>query len=168
MISADKTELRMTARQLRRATEDTPRYTVESVEITVSFTNVSDKPIKLNVYDLVTTGLQPDVVGPDDQSVRIVTQRLLRNHMAVAGPQDFPTIDPGGTWTCRETYSFPSDMYFWVVRLLKPGEFRVRLVYSKQAPELAKNAFPFMVGAWSGTLMSSEIVFKAFTAPDAK
>jgi hypothetical protein len=167
-ITADKAELRMTPRQEEQFAKEPKPYDVAPAEVKISFTNVSDKPIKVNVCDLVMTGLRPDVVGPTEKGVRIFTQRLLRNHMAVAGPQDFPTIEAGETWTSRETCSFPYDQYQWVVRLMTPGEFRLRLVYAKETPELAKNAFAFTAGAWAGTLMSNELVFTGVEAKDAK
>lgn len=106
------------------------------------------------------TGVRPDVIGPDAESVSIVPQLLQRNHMAVVAEADYPTLKPGETWTAKGTFGFPGDRQQWVCRLNKPGEYRLALVHAALPAEYYKNAYPFILGAWQGTVASNELAFK--------
>ena len=78
-VSADKPYLLMTPRNLKQATKDEPRWDVRPVKLTFTFTNVSDKPIKLDTYDLAWSRMRLEVQGPDAESVRTVKREALRD-----------------------------------------------------------------------------------------
>ena len=162
-IAANKTDLKTTYRKPADVKPGESRWDVAPAEVTISFTNVSDRPIKIGTFNLPTSGVQPDVVGPDADSAKITRRRMMYDHMRVLAEGDFPTLAPGETWTSKETYSFPSSRYEWVVQLMKTGEYRLRLVYARAPVAAGKNSarFPLIEGAWSGTVMSNELVFKA-------
>jgi hypothetical protein len=92
--------------------------------------------------------------------VRIDTNNLDRGYVPAAA--DFPVLDAGKDWSAGP-YHFPGSKFMGKApgplnyALLKPGEYRIRVVYTndKELPiELAK-------GSWSGGLLTSnELVLK--------
>ena len=60
-LSADKTETVMKA----------DGSNAEPVKLKMTFTNVSDKPIKLDAYDLLVQHMPIEVTAPDGQSLKI-------------------------------------------------------------------------------------------------
>ena len=67
------------------------------IAIKLTFTNVSDKPIKFNAYDFAFSRLKGEVKAPGDDSVQI--QRIAADRVPMAPrAEDFPEIKPGETW----------------------------------------------------------------------
>jgi len=160
-LSADKTTLQMTPRNLRRATKDTPRYNVESTKLSFTFTNVGEKPLKLNTYDLIWRLIRLDVKGPDEGSVRIEKPPFrIARMMAPPTEKDFPVLKPGESWTNKWKPSFPGRWAGVTYTLLKPGEYRVRATYTVTKTR-TRQEMPHAAGHWVGSVTSNEIVLKA-------
>lgn len=157
-LSADRTELKMTPRQLRRATKDTPRWNVEPAKLSFTFANVGKKRLTLDAYDLVWRRLTLDVTGPDAESVRVV-KRLVDRQMAAPLREDYPNLRAGGKWTYPPQPRFPGNFGPNEYILLKPGEYRVKVTYSAsgERPDGGGSSRH----AWQGSVTSNEIVLKA-------
>jgi hypothetical protein len=162
-ISADKTDLAMTPLNLRRATADTPHYAVEKTKLTFTFTNVSDKPVKLNTYDVIWSRLALSVTGPNQKSVK-VEEELVKRAMLPPQELDFPILQPKESWTCEAT--FPYDFGRKTYYLMEPGEYRVKVTYHVPVEFLDRGIAPpkYMEGMWIGSVTSNEVVFKAAVA----
>jgi hypothetical protein len=156
-VAANKADLKMEPIEYAAASPNAPPFKVERAELTFSVTNVSDKPVKLNTYDLLLSDIMLVVSGPDDKSVRVLIQPIMRNHMALPSERDIVILEPGKTWTCPDASFFPDDLGSYVYQLLKPGEFRVRAVLTCSE----RKDLPFAAGAWTGRVMSNEATFKA-------
>lgn len=140
----------------------------EPVNLKLTFTNVSDKPIKLNAYDLNGDHLNLTVTGPDAQSVR-VTERIVDRKRVGPKPEDFPEIKPGATWE-KGIYGFPGERYAPLSKsqefaLLKAGTYRVKVAYTNG---FDPNRLP-PTEYWTGELASNdlELKVKAADAGDA-
>ena len=157
-LSADKTELRMTPRNLRRATRDTPRWNVEPTKLTLTFTNVSDKPIKLNTYDWAWSHMSLDIRGPDAESLSVL-RRMVERMMAAPTKDNYPTLEPGASWTDRWHPTFPGDFGETRYVLLKPGEYRITATYACAERHLKQSEHAN--GSWTGLVTSNEIVLNA-------
>lgn len=106
-LSADKADLKIKPDANDKSTPQS--YDFDPVWLTLTFTNVSDKPIKLDLYEYYWESLRADVTGPDPQSVS--THDL---HGGIAtGPfkrpaeKDYPIIAPGKSLTAI-THSSPT------------------------------------------------------------
>jgi hypothetical protein len=145
-LAAEKTELKMTA-----------DGKVGPTKLTFTFTNVSTKPVKLNAYLLTIARMKLDVKGPDAESVR---ENVVVFKMMAWAPkaEDFPTIEPGKSWTEKSQPSFPGLFGRVSYTLLKPGEYRVKAVYT--CTEAPQEQSDLTAGCWTGSLTSNEVVFK--------
>jgi hypothetical protein len=123
------------------------------VEFVLTLTNVSDKPIKLDTYDM---HWELAVTGPDPAS--ITTGKVLKDVQRIPpAAEHYPLIAPGKTW--QKTFSFPGQFANKVdedtlFNLLKPGEYRLKATYSH--PQVT--AYPLAAGSWIGTVDSNELI----------
>ncbi|HUU43969.1 MAG TPA: hypothetical protein VMX57_09325, partial [Planctomycetota bacterium] len=163
ILTADATELTMTPRELLRAHEDSPRWNVAPTKLHLTFTNVSDQPLKLSTYDLPWTLATLAVRGPDDESVRTRDVRaLIKRRMMLPRPADFPVLNPGESWTHPWDWPFPAMTFGVEHILMKPGEYRLRITYvcTEFHRKLRGGA-----DCWTGTVISNELVLKAVAKP---
>ena len=112
--------------------------------------NVSDKPLKLNLYDWQEEHLVLDVRGPDGQSVRIAPlpgKAKIRDHLA----GDYPTLAPGGATGIP--LGFPGKIGWKMVSILKPGVYTVTATYKNTAEQKHKLA----AGCWVGEATSAPL-----------
>jgi len=159
-LAADKTELRMRPIAVLQATKDTPRWEVEPVKLTFTFTNVSAKPIKLDTYNLLWNRLELRVQGPDAESVRTVVLPM-EALLAIKRAEDYPTIDPGKSWTYKLEPQFPGLYGGTEYTLMKPGEYRLHVTYDRPKRDYsAKDE----AESWVGTVTSNEILLKGIPA----
>jgi hypothetical protein len=129
------------------------------VALKLTFTNVSDKPIKFNAYDFNWSRIKGEDKAMAANSVKI--QRIAADRVPAAPKAgDFPEIKPGQTWSPANDLAFPGSLpesvgTKVVYEVVKPGEFRVRFTYNspKLNTPLAKNA-------WTGELVSNEVVIR--------
>ena len=162
-LKADKTQLKMTPRSYRRASADSPPWWIEPTKLSFTFTNVSDKPVKIDVYDLDWSRLRIDVQGPGANSVRIVRQPINRT-MVAPKEEDYLTLQPGKSLTREAQSPFPGVFAGSDYGLLKAGEYRVKATYS--VPDAAASgSSPFEEGIWRGAVASSEIVLTLSLPP---
>ena len=104
------------------------------MKFTVTFANVGDKPLKLDVWDLPDDGdkLKIAVTGPDG-GVQIQDIRpLIRRRRSPFKPADFPTLAKSGTH--RVGFSSHGVRRYFQIRLRKPGTYRFQVVYHKRDP----------------------------------
>ena len=138
-----------------------PDGKVEPTKITLTFTNVSDAPLKLNVYDWFFRLVTLQVTGPDADSVRAVKQMFFKRALPRPAEKDFPTIAPGGTWT-SEPVQFPGLFGGTHYTLMKPGEYRVTVTWAVGAA--TRQVSPLAADCWLGTVISNKITFKTVPA----
>jgi hypothetical protein len=127
------------------------------VAIKLTFTNVSDKPIKFNAYDFNWSRIKGEAKAMPADSVkiqRIAADRILPKPKA----GDFFEIKPGQSWSPGGTLAFPGSLpesvgSKVVYHVVKTGEFRVQFTYNS-----AKIDNPLANGIWIGELVSNEIV----------
>jgi hypothetical protein len=149
-LSADKTEVTM------KADGSDP----EPARLKLTFTNVSDQPIKLNTYDFRLSQLRGELRSPDNKIVRI-RRGVDRGSMPKPIASDFPVIQPGKTWV-YDKLAFPGGVpdgaaMVSVYTMVKPGVHRLRLIY-KPLPDQAGEAGQ---GSWSGEVVSNELQITA-------
>ncbi len=142
-LSADKTETQMKP----DGSDAVP------VQLKLTFTNVSDKPIKLNAYDLRwRMGFR--CTGPSPDSVHTDIELVHRQKLPPPVAKDYPLLEPGKSWSPEWTHSFPGDIQQETAknvgyRLRKPGTYKLRFTYGNLAE-----------GTWTGSLESNELELK--------
>jgi hypothetical protein len=104
------------------------------VKLKLSFTNVSDKPIKLNAY-VLRWRMGFRCVGPSPESVQtmVVFDKLPANHMPAPVAGDYPVLKPGKSWSPGWTLPFPGEINEGpaksvVYTLRKPGTYKLRVI----------------------------------------
>jgi RNA polymerase sigma factor (sigma-70 family) len=153
-LSADKTETVMKA----------DGSNAEPVKLSLTFTNVSDKPLKLDAYDFVWRHLQMKLTGPDAQSIE-VTRKLVDWKKVAPTAAHFPTLQPQQQWTAAACVTLPGEVaivdpkvdpgtYYQQFVFRKPGQYRVQLTYT--CAEVWNH--PLAKETWTGSLTSNEVV----------
>jgi hypothetical protein len=145
-LAAEKTELAMGA-----------DGKVAPTKLTFTFTNVSDKPLKLNTFLLAWTQVKLDVKGPDADSVR-KSMVVFKPMAARPKPEDYPIIEPGKSWTAKFQPGFPGLCGATMYALLKPGEYHVSATYT--CADADQRWSELAAGCWTGVVTSNEIVLK--------
>jgi len=136
----------------------------EPVRLRLTFANVGDSAIKLDIYDWPWRNLSLEVTGPDADSVGVLTPDIHREQPSAPVAADFPQIKAGGEWSPVRPPSFPGLLAYKFYSVLKPGEYRVKVVYANER-ELNSE---FAAGSWTGRVTSNEIVLKVSPAPREK
>jgi RNA polymerase sigma factor (sigma-70 family) len=129
------------------------------VPLQLTFANVGEGALKLDAYDLPWRNIALEVTGPDAQSVRFTHPPIDRISRTPAAA-DFPTIKAGGDWPLGRVLQFPGALGEGSYALLKPGEYRVKLVYATDGELPGEHA----KGRWTGRVTSNEIVLKVLPA----
>jgi hypothetical protein len=135
------------------------RSNAAPVALILTFTNVGDKPVKLDTYDLPYRNFKLTITGPNAKSVRIVDLDQERKRRAPI-VEDFPEIRPSGSWFPKTVIDFPGDIGAVSYALLEPGEYRVNAVYAN--PQVQESVFA--AGSWTGSVTSNEIVLNVLPA----
>ena len=122
----------------------------EPIKLTLTCTNVSTKPLKLNTYPVETWGHNAlRVVGPDGKELsRVATPPAPP---AAARPEQFPILQPGASW--QYSIRFPTAHY----RLNAAGEYRIRTSYVGGEATAPHPSPAFAAGSWTGKLESNEV-----------
>jgi RNA polymerase sigma factor (sigma-70 family) len=120
-LSADKTETVMKA----DGSDALP------VKLKLTFTNISDKPIKLNAYALPFR-MEFRCTGPSPDTLQKLTVYVERAGLAPPVEKDAPLLQPGKSWSPSWTRSFPGDIEEGVgivfsYTLRKPGTYKLGL-----------------------------------------
>jgi len=149
-LTAEKPETTM----LKDGKDATP------LKLKLTFTNVSDKPIKLDAYDIYWNHLKGEVKAPDDKSLSIARLAVARRPVP-AKAEDFIEIAAGKTYVVTQELTFPGSLpegagVAATCSVLKPGDFKITLKYSN-AKEFDS---PFAKGSWTGDLTSNELTIK--------
>jgi RNA polymerase sigma factor (sigma-70 family) len=129
--------------------------TAEPVRLKLTFANVGDGPLTLDAYDLPWRNLAVEVTGPDAESVRVRHLEVDRK-MPPPVAADFPRIKVADDWSFGAPLRFPGNLGGVWYALLKPGEYRLKVVYANER-ELKSE---FAAGSWTGGVTSNEIVLK--------
>ena len=151
-LSADQTETVMKA----------DGSNAEPVKLKLTFTNVSDKPIKLANSAFWSHCELVDLAGPDAQSIQV---KAAANVLGIE-KTDPQVIQPGQSWiqstiqVLRDTseITFPGLVHQRTTNhyhLLKPGEYRFKWKYFNEESDYTRKE-----GSWTGTLTSNELVLK--------
>ncbi len=158
-LTADKTETVMKA----------DGSDAEPVKLKATFTNVSDKPIKLDAWQIGTRNLQFKVIAPEAQSIPTQTVAGRVGQKPPVKASDFILLKKGESWSVPEQ-SFPEEyMPVGIIftgtkyTLDKPGEYRLQYIYAH--PKEMDD--PLAAGSWVGTVSSNELVLKVKKAKEA-
>ena len=137
---------------LKRTSTATPWYTITPAKLTLTFTNTSGNPIKLNAYEMRLDRLRMTVSGTEAGSV--VMQRLLLERTAVVPTAtDYPTLQPGASWVYPESLAFPGNVGDQRVILQRPGSYTVTMTYAnlpgprEESDKLAEGSFRGAAGS---------------------
>jgi RNA polymerase sigma factor (sigma-70 family) len=166
ILSADKTETVMKA----------DGSDAEPVNLKASFLNVSDKPIVLDHVHLSILKLTTEVTPPNAEAVRWIEKTYPPTLWGPwqAAATDFTEIKPGNRWSSE--LPFPSEGRIsdgktknWSdLKLLKPGDYRVKLTYDHSGKRRYPIESPIVQGfaaaSWTGTLVSNELVLRVLPA----
>ncbi|OAI46462.1 hypothetical protein AYO44_11290 [Planctomycetaceae bacterium SCGC AG-212-F19] len=152
-LSADSTETVMKA----------DGSDAEPVTLKLTFTNVSDKPIKLDAFLLGWYKFAYDVTGPTADSLELQKYSGPIPKFKPADATSYPLLKPQESYTYEKgiSTSFPGRLgEMTVYRVRKPGDYRIRFGY-KNEQEAANQ---FAKGSWTGTLTSNELILKVLPA----
>lgn len=167
-LSADNTETAMKA----------DGSNAEPVNLALTFSNVSDKPIKLDTYDFTASHCRLEVSGPDGDSVQAGRALVNRGIMPPSAGAVLPVIQPGQSYTQAVTglmvydpfvrdqvaradpLAFPGVFYQPLgtrieYTLKKPGAYRLKWTYRNDAQNKANEN-----KTWAGELTSNEFVLQ--------
>jgi len=137
---------------LNRASTTTPRYTITPAKLTLTFTNTSGNPIKLNAYEMRLDRLRMTVIGSEAGSVFMQRMDFERRHVPPTAA-DFPVLQPGASWVYPESLAFPGNVGDQRVILQRPGSYTVSMTYAnlpgprKESDKLAEGSFRGAVGS---------------------
>ena len=130
-LSADKTET-----VLKPGTF----YGADPVQLKLTFTNTSDKPIKLDAYALPIR-IQFRCHGPSPDSIK--TDLFYLDELSIPPTEkDYPVLQPGESWSPSWTPKFPGDIPDGAgtrvaYSLRQPGTYKLRMtVYDRYAPHV--------------------------------
>ena len=149
-LSAEKTETTLAAGG---------KQTVP-IKLKLTFTNVGDRALKLNLHDLAWASLVPDVELSANVPARLEVAKLPARPTPPPAPkaEDYPVLEPGKSWVF-EDLAFPGDCGRRHYAHSGPAGayvYRVRMNYKPANPApgnaLAKDC-------WTGNVRSNEIAF---------
>jgi RNA polymerase sigma factor (sigma-70 family) len=137
----------------------------EPVKLKVSFTNVGDQSLKVNIW---LSRVSLEVVGPEgkpvplrlekekqaDTSKKVYHMHVPKTEHPVVPPADyqFPVLMAGKTEVLHEE-TFPRGAKLFYA-LNKPGEYRIKALYSSRVVR------PPFEGCWIGSVTSNEVMLK--------
>ena len=124
--------------------------------LNLTFRNVGDQPLKLDVYDLVWSRLSAQIQGKQIAVQQINSKRQMPKAVA----KDYPTVAPGESYTFPAAIAFPDELGGCRYRLAEDTiPYRVWILY--KVPELNAEAGVgdkrLAAGRWTGTAVSNEI-----------
>lgn len=110
----------------KSSTEST-HYKIAPVQVELTLTNTSDKPVTLNTYCSQYYLMTAAVTGPDISSVKTI-QYLLEMAFFEPKPEDFPKLQPGES--AKMQVPFPGMLDAVVQQPQKPGLYHVQYTYT--------------------------------------
>ena len=144
-----------------------PAFDIETAKITLTFSNTTDAPLKLNAYRLQFDRLQLVMSGSDAGS--IVQQPVLSNQSMLAPPPvtaDFPVLQPGASWTVPVPISFPNGDFHGSHYLLQhTGAYHLHFLNScLPRPGNQAGEMKAADGAFQGAVASNTLTFTLLEA----
>ena len=150
---------------LGQSLKNQPRYDIETAQVTLTFTNTGDVPVKLNTYALIYDHLQLAISGQDAQS--IASEPLAGDFwLAKPSAKDFPILQPGKSWTCVQQLAL-SDEKLGLSRysLSHPGAYGLHFLYTAVQAE-GPNTGKFADGSFLGAVASNTLTFTLVEASE--
>ena len=126
------------------------------IDLKLTFTNISDKPITLSCYRFRRLVSFESVTGPDG---RVMAGRVRPARIEPPKPTaaDFPVIKPGGSIT--RTVSFPGRSgVTGAYRFRKAGKYGFTVEYKITQRDI--EGIPAAAEAWAGTVTSNPITLE--------
>jgi RNA polymerase sigma factor (sigma-70 family) len=135
------------------------------VKFTVTFTNVGDKPLKLDAWDLPDDGdkLKITVAGPEGGVDIKDIRPLIRRRRPPRKLAAFPILAKSGGH--QVGFSSQGIKPYFQIRLRKPGEYRFKVVYQSREQQYPEK---FAQGYWIGSVASNEFVLTVRPPAKAK
>ena len=166
--TADRAVLLATARQYRRALADEPKFDIETAQVTLTFTNTSTLPLKLNAFRLPDLYLQLEISGPEQQSVIRKKIPMMMDGTYAVKPADFPVLQPAQSWQFVTPLYFPNGVFSYTCYLLqRTGVYHVRFLYGyTPSNALVSDQLTMEDGSFMGAVASNELTFKILEAGD--
>jgi hypothetical protein len=124
-----------------------PNGLAEPVRLKMTFKNVSDKPLKLDLYDWRESRGTWKITGPQPVETKPVRDKKL----PTPDSGDFPTLAPGGSITFN--VHFPERFGFKEYLVRTPGKYQMAFHYSTGKPVESYWA----TGAWQGAAVSNTL-----------
>jgi len=131
---------------------------VVPVKLKLTFTNVGQAPLKLDLRDLAWASLVPDVEVSAGVAARIDAIKLPNRKSPPARAEDCPTLDPGKSYVFADL-AFPGDCgrrRFARSGPAGPVTVRLRINYRPHAPAAGDK---LAEGCWTGKVRSNEVSF---------
>jgi RNA polymerase sigma factor (sigma-70 family) len=145
-----------------------PAGAAEPVQLRFTFTNTTNQAIRLNVFDLLYSGLELEVTGPDQAGVQRIQADRVRTWPPIS--LDFWAVMAGKNWSPPDV-PFPGGPHIGGTgyRLVQPGEYRIRAAYAPTVPNAREAAAVKSFGgdSWAGRLTSNVLVLKVRPAAEA-
>src|SRR5262249_5363416 len=124
----------------------------------VTYTNVSDRPLKLDMsLATVYAGTRLEVSGPG--VVKQTSKFKPPFEPAKLTVDSFRVLQPGQDYIGLQPFpvnAFCLDLFY----LKKPGEYRIKMVHVL----LKETDSPLAKGSWTGTVTSNEVVLRVVPA----
>lgn len=109
---------------------------LESANVTLTFTNTGNAPLRLNTYEL-TSRLQMSIIGPPDLNgrqtnvIQVPCPLFTTSILLPPSANDFPVLPSGKSWSIAVPISFPYEDIGGIHYLLQStGVYHVRFLYS--------------------------------------
>ena len=142
-----------------------PDGLVKGIPFSAIFTNVSNKPIRLNTYQLAEFGgLRLQIEDPQGGWYADIGGFARANDIPPLLARDLPLLGPGQSHKVRFAEGFPgwfnTTTYYYIA---KPGRYRIKAVYSnrinKGAPVIpagfTRESIPLFKECWQGKSRNS-------------
>ncbi len=144
-----------------------PRFTVKPMKLTLTFTNRTEKPVKLDAYDLPWRLMGLKVVPIEGDCVRLQDTRAdVKRTPPEPRAEDFPIIEPGKSWTLPAKVDLPGTFGGVACSIVSPGRFNFYVSYVATAE--SRLATPLAEGCWTGTAVNQDVYANAMLRADLR
>ena len=145
---------------------DAPEILIDGdpAKLTIAFTNTGKEPLRLDAHDLFWKRLKLSVTGPDGKPFGPESVSKVNRAMATAAEGDYPTLEPGKSWSETVKPRFPGEFGPFGFKVMKPGAYRLKVTYEVEPPAKEGEIDPLARGCWTGVVTSNELTLNVIAA----